>query len=679
MPESSLSSAHLQQANDLLLQASLAGIHICAASGDGGSKLNIPGTNLQVLFPASSPYVTAVGGTTLSKDVPTNGRREETVWNSGTINNVFYATGGGISRVFPKPDYQQQLPSLFRNVPDIALCANPGVVINYQTKNIAVGGTSLATPMYAGFLACLRNPIRIPSANLADTNYFNDITTGTNSSGNLEYYSAHKSGGYNNCTGSGSIKGTQLATLLSDNSSNARATYFTKIAQNYSDLVNSTKYDLFVMSVAGDVYGVGSNSIGELGIGTSGPNSYKSTLTQMVNSSGRTPKYISCGYLHTIILMTDGSIWGTGGNQYGQLGISPGNAQVISTLTQMVNATGKKAISIAAGGYHTIVLMEDGTMWGVGVNQNGQLGLGLGVGVGNTINQTSLTQMVNNTGKMPASISCGLNYTMVLMTDGSIWATGSNQYGQLGIGNTTDQSSLASVIYANGKTPKYISCGYFNAMVLMTDGSVWGTGFNQQGLAGTMSLKKLFVPDNQYVVYISCRGFRTAILTERNEIWSVYGSGTSNSFTRTVNNTGKTPNYISRSFVNTVALMTDGTVYVADDSGDLVLMSGQYNSRIVYIGGQSPDFSANITPEQTATAYIKFGMSIANDIMAYNNTVTARQLALSAVYSVWVPDPALATTIAEYTTLLATTVQNVSYDLSTFASLAKATQEAIGV
>jgi Subtilase family len=229
-PESIFELNDLNRINSILRQAVIDGIQVCAASGDGGSTLNVKKNVLEVPFPASSPYVTAVGGTTLT--CPSNNYSDSTtrevVWNNQKVGEMFRASGGGSSKVFLKPQYQQNLPGTYRQVPDIAMCADPGVVIVYKGQLTVVGGTSLATPLYVALLACLKNPTRIPQLTVSQaTSYFNDITVGYNydasvypggivdpvSGSTTKQYVATV--GYDNCTGLGSIDGKALATILS--------------------------------------------------------------------------------------------------------------------------------------------------------------------------------------------------------------------------------------------------------------------------------------------------------------------------------------------------------------------------------------------------------------------------------------------------------------------------------
>ena len=91
---------------------------------------------------------------------------------------------------------------------------------------------------------------------------------------------------------------------------------------------------------------------------------------------------------HSLILKNDGTLWGCGYNGYGQLGL--GNTNSRTTFTQITtNVDNIK--SVYCGGYHTLILKNDGTLWSTGYNNYGQLGLGDGS------NRTTFTQVTTNT------------------------------------------------------------------------------------------------------------------------------------------------------------------------------------------------------------------------------------------------------------------------------------------
>jgi hypothetical protein len=91
--------------------------------------------------------------------------------------------------------------------------------------------------------------------------------------------------------------------------------------------------------------------------------------------------------------------------------------------------------------------MSDGSIYGCGYNLRGQLGNG------GTTNTSTLTAMTNTIGKTPVSISCGTDHTLVLMSDGYVYGCGYNYFGQLGNGTTTSSSLLTQMTVGDGTTP----------------------------------------------------------------------------------------------------------------------------------------------------------------------------------------------------------------------------------
>ena len=211
--------------NDAFQSAGLLGVTVCAASGDQGSSDGYTADgNVHVDFPASSPFVLACGGTKL---VTSNNQIvSETVWNAGATS----AGGGGVSDVFPLPDYQKNsgVPVSIsgnnfvgRGVPDVAGDADPstGYRVVIDGKNYTIGGTSAVAPLMAGLIALLNQLSAVPVGFIhpilyAHPEIFRDITQGNNiTTPTNKGFTAQA--GWDACTGLGVADGNKWVDLFS--------------------------------------------------------------------------------------------------------------------------------------------------------------------------------------------------------------------------------------------------------------------------------------------------------------------------------------------------------------------------------------------------------------------------------------------------------------------------------
>ena len=122
---------------------------------------------------------------------------------------------------------------------------------------------------------------------------------------------------------------------------------------------------------------------------------------------------------HSLILKNDSTLWGCGHNGYGQLGLGDGNSR--TTFTEITtNVDDIK--QIYCGADYTLILKNDGTLWGCGNNGNGQLGLGDGN------NRTTFTEITANTDDIK-SVCCGNNAPLILKNHCTLWGCRRNGYG----------------------------------------------------------------------------------------------------------------------------------------------------------------------------------------------------------------------------------------------------------
>nr|KAF6394643.1 tripeptidyl peptidase 1 [Molossus molossus] len=160
--EDSLSSAYMQRVNAEFMKAAARGLTLLFASGDSGAGCwSTSGRHqFRPSFPASSPYVTTVGGTSFQNPFQV------------TSEIVDYISGGGFSNVFPQPSYQEKAVAQFlsssphlppssyfnasgRAYPDVAALSDGYWVVSNHVPIPWVSGTSASTPVFGGILSLI--------------------------------------------------------------------------------------------------------------------------------------------------------------------------------------------------------------------------------------------------------------------------------------------------------------------------------------------------------------------------------------------------------------------------------------------------------------------------------------------------------------------------------------------
>lgn len=210
-------------ADDQIFLAGIAqGQTFVVASGDAGSY-TCGGSSSAQSYPASSPYVIAVGGTSLSTS-STGAWASETVWACSNASTCASngGTGGGASLIEPAPSWQLSAKvlgtSTRRGVPDLAFAGDPGsgAITVVKGAKLQYGGTSLSAPIFAGFWARIQsannNKLAFPAPALykygvAQTGLFHDVTSGSNGG-----YSAAK--GWDYTSGFGSLNVGAFAAFI---------------------------------------------------------------------------------------------------------------------------------------------------------------------------------------------------------------------------------------------------------------------------------------------------------------------------------------------------------------------------------------------------------------------------------------------------------------------------------
>ncbi|RPJ05631.1 MAG: hypothetical protein EHM28_11690 [Spirochaetaceae bacterium] len=233
-------------------------------------------------------------------------------------------------------------------------------------------------------------------------------------------------------------------------------------------------------------------------------------------------KQVACGGAFSMVLMSDGTLWAAGHNEYGELGL--GHNSNVTTFTRVMSGVKE----VACGWYFTLVLKTNGTLWAAGRNDRGQLG------TGNTNNSNIFVQSKDKNGNNLTSIgkiACGGSHSLAVRTTGSLYVTGWNRYGALALGDTDERHFFekAKDQNDNNMTVKAIAAGDEFSMAIKTDGTLWGTGYNIFGqlCTGDRNDRYKFVQaKDRYGEYmtdvkaISCGAFHTLAVKSNGTLYA---------------------------------------------------------------------------------------------------------------------------------------------------------------
>jgi len=255
-----------------------------------------------------------------------------------------------------------------------------------------------------------------------------------------------------------------------------------------------------VKKTDGKYYGIGINSNGQLADGTV----TNITAWKPIGGIPSDIKSLSMGQYNTVIVKADGTVWGTGYNNYRTI-CDNTNVQKTTFVQYMQSipvptplpakpavlfANAKQAVVAAR---NTFILKEDGTVWACGTNAYGQLGQG------NTTANNNCLQVRTNVPPAAATyltgvaqLACGTYHCLALKSDGTVWAWGYNNYGQLGDSSNTTRSCAVQVSGVSGAVAIYAA--YDESFARMADGTVFGWGLNTQGQLGVGDLVNTNIP-----------------------------------------------------------------------------------------------------------------------------------------------------------------------------------------
>lgn len=314
--------------------------------------------------------------------------------------------------------------------------------------------------------------------------------------------------------------------------------------QGYTQTINGGNSHSIILCEDSIVWTTGLNSIGQLGDGT--------TINKLtpIKVNGITDVVdVQAGETHSMVLLSDGSVWTWGNNDDGQLG----NNSTDSSLIPIQVPGLSNIVKIATRSGHNIAIENSSTAWIWGDNQLNQINgtstdelfpvsvgfnfIDIIVGANYTaeLKQDSMVYVTASgltllglTGI--SSIGAGYKHLFAFKNDGTIWAWGDNQYGQLGDGTTVSQSTSTTVQVTGLSNIISITGGQRHSIALKSDGTVWTWGWNGLGQLGDSTLidqlTPIQVPGLSNVIEISAGAHHCMARRSDSSIW-VWGNNIS--------------------------------------------------------------------------------------------------------------------------------------------------------
>ncbi|XP_032117533.1 X-linked retinitis pigmentosa GTPase regulator isoform X3 [Sapajus apella] len=223
------------------------------------------------------------------------------------------------------------------------------------------------------------------------------------------------------------------------------------------------------------------------------------------------PVHLSCGDEHSAIVTGNNKLYVFGSNNWGQLGL--GSKSAVSRPTCVKALKPEKVKLAACGRTHTLVSTEGGNVYATGGNDEGQLGLG------DTEERTTfhLISFFTSQHKIK-QLSAGSNTSAALTEDGRLFMWGDNSEGQIGLPNMPNACVPHQV--TTGKPVSWISCGYYHS-AFVTNGELYIFGEPENGKLGLPNellsnhrIPQLVPGIPEKVIQVACGGEHSVVLTE---------------------------------------------------------------------------------------------------------------------------------------------------------------------
>ena len=231
---------------------------------------------------------------------------------------------------------------------------------------------------------------------------------------------------------------------------------------------------------------------------------------------------VAAGKIYTLALKADGSVWAWGNNAWGQM--ADGTSTDRLTPTQVL-PPGSGAIKIATGKDFAFALKKDGSVWGWGTNDSRQLGPARKDKLGEPEYYLRTPIEIMAAGSGVIELATGDRHALALKANGSVWAWGNNERGQLGNGAAGESKWPPVQALPSGSGVIALAAGGRSSYAVKKDGSVWAWGSNNFGQLGDNTLVDHFAPQRilpagSGVMAIAAGIFHTLILKKNGSVWA---------------------------------------------------------------------------------------------------------------------------------------------------------------
>lgn len=377
---------------------------------------------------------------------------------------------------------------------------------------------------------------------------------------------------------------------------------------------------------------------------------------------------IAAGYDFSVALKSDGSVWAWGKNDYGQLGNGTTQNSAYPVQVKGPNGTGylTGVIAITTGDYHALALKADGTVWTWGYNGS-STGTVYPVQVftdaitiaawekQSVAIKSDGTLWIWNVGASPAlwnttyglsnvvSIAGGHGHYLFLQSNGSVWAMGSNNYGQVGDGTSGTSNTRYYPVQVHGPNNVgtlgdviAIAAGPDTSFALKSDGSLWGWGYNYWGNLGDGTRVDHSFPVQAQISNVSAvaaNSLHTLIVKSDGSLWAagnntygLLGNGTTSNSSIPVQ--VKAPDGVNgltgivsaaANIYSSIALKSDGSLWAWGWNNTNQVGDGTRTQRNLPVQVKGPEGVDYLTDIRIQRSYIPLATQ---SVSAFPNPVT---------------------------------------------------------